>query len=519
MKPFPKPLVKCLTLFAAAALLTSCEHIPSVGHDFKKPEAPKVNGYTPTPLAPETASTTNALYGEAQRFISGNDIQFDWWKAFQCPQLNTLVEKSLRRNGTITAAWAALRQAQEQVYAQQGAYYPTLDGSYTITRQQVAGNVANTSAPGFQANGSSIFPYQAPTPPYNSEVTWTMHLAQLAVGYTPDIFGLNRRTVESLVAQTAMQHFELDAAFTTLAGTVVGAAIQEASTRSQIEATTNIINANIKMLEALRNQRREGYACDLDVEAQEVALAQVEQTLPPLQVQLEQTRDLIRALVDNLPSQDVEETFKFASMHLPQDLPVSLPSYIIRQRPDVRAAEENMRSANALFGVAIANRLPQFTITGGMSATAETFSQMFDYGAGGWSIVGNVTQPIFEGFTLLHRQRAANQALVQAAAQYRTTVVAAYQNVADILHALVSDADALKAAAKTERASKHLLDLATTQFQDGYASYLALLSAEQAYEQAVLSVAQAQANRFSDTASLFEALGGGWWNCAELTKK
>ncbi|MGP8200511.1 MAG: efflux transporter outer membrane subunit [Limisphaerales bacterium] len=515
MTPSRKPNIIYLTSIAALALLAGC----AVGPDFKKPAAPSVKGYTPGPLPPATSGVSNVMGGEAQRFVSGQDIQFEWWRAFQCPQLNTLVDTALRRNDSITAAWAALRQAQEQVYAQQGAYYPTLDGSYTVTRQQIPGNVANTSSPGWQGNGTSILPLQSPNPPYTSEITWTMHLAQLMVGYTPDVFGLNRRTVESLDAQAAQQRFELDAAYITLASSVVGAAIQEASTRSQIDATEKIIDANRRMLAALKHQRTSGYACDLDVEAQEVALDQVEQTLPPLQKQLEQTRDLIRALVDNLPSQDVEETFQFASLHLPQDLPLSLPSSIIKQRPDVRAAEEQMRSANAQVGVAIANRLPQFTITGGMSATATTFSQLFDYGAGGWSIAGNVTQPIFQGFTLMHRQRAANQALIQAAAQYRSTVVAAFQNVADTLHALVSDADALKAASRSERAAKHLFDLATTQYQDGYASYLALLSAEQAYDQAVINLVEAQANRYADTAALFEALGGGWWNRADLAGK
>jgi NodT family efflux transporter outer membrane factor (OMF) lipoprotein len=508
-----------LTVLAASMLLTSCAHIPSVGPDFKKPEAPKAAGYTPSPLAPTTSSATKVAGGEAQHFVSGHDIPFEWWRAFQCPALDSLVDKALRRNDSITAAWAALRQAQEQISAQQGAYYPSLDANYNITRQQVAGNVANSSAPGYQGNGTLLAPFQSSSPPYNSDLTWTMHVASLMVGYTPDIFGLNRRTVESLDAQAAMQHFELDAAYITLASSVVGAAIQEASTRSQIDATEKIIDANVQILEALKNQMKSGYACDVAVAAQEAALAQLEQTLPPLQKQLEQTRDLIRALVDNLPNQEVEETFQFSSLHLPQDLPLSLPSTIIRQRPDVRAAEEQMRSANAQVGVAIANRLPQFTLVGGMSATATTFSQLFDYGSGGWSIAGNVTQPLFQGFTLLHRQRAANQALIQAAAQYRSTVIAAYQSVADTLHALVSDADALKAAVKSERAAKRSLDLATSQFNAGYASYLALLSAEQTYDQAVINLVQAQANRFGDTAALFEALGGGWWNRADLTRK
>jgi NodT family efflux transporter outer membrane factor (OMF) lipoprotein len=514
-----KPFVLCLTALATPALLTSCAHIPSVGPDFKKPEAPKADGYTPKPLAPTTSSATNVLGGEAQRFVSGQDVPFDWWQTFQCPALSKLVDEALRRNASITAAWAALRQAKELVYAQQGSYYPSVDADYNVTRQQVAGNVANTSSPGFQANGTSILPLQSSSPPYNSAITWTMHVAQLTIGYTPDVFGLNRRTVESLDAQAAMQRFELDAAYLTLASSVVGAAIQEASTRSQIEATEKIIKANVNILEALKNQRASGYACDLAVAAQETQLAQVEATLPPLQKQIEQTRDLLRALVDNLPSQDVDETFQFSSLRMPQDLPLSLPSTIIRQRPDVRAAEENMRSANAQVGVAVANRLPQFTLTANGSGTATVITEMFSRGGPGWSVAADVSQPLFEGFTLLHRQRAAKQAWIQSVAQYRSTVIAAFQNVADTLHALVSDADALKAAAKAERAAKHSLDLTATQYQTGYTSYLALLSAEQTYDQAVINTVQAQANRYADTAALFEALGGGWWNRADLARK
>jgi NodT family efflux transporter outer membrane factor (OMF) lipoprotein len=510
-----KPFVICLATIAASTLLTSC----AVGPDFKKPEAPKADGYSPNPLSPTTSSTTNVVGGEVQRFNSGQDISFEWWKAFQCPELNKLVEEALRRNGSITAAWAALRQAQELVYAQQGYYYPSLSADYNVTAQQAAGNIANSTAPGYQDNGRLIAPLQQSTPPYNSSLTWTMHTASLLAAYSPDIFGLNRRTVESLDAQAAMQRFELDAAYITLASSVVGAAIQEASTRAQIEATVKMIDANIKILEALKNQLKSGYVCDVDVAAQEAALAQLEEALPPLQQQLEKTRDLIRALVDNLPSQDVEETFLFSSLHLPQDLPLSLPSTIIRQRPDVRAAEENMRSANAQLGVAIANRLPQFTLTASGYGTATAIQDMFSHGGPGWSLVGDVSQPVFQGFTLLHRQRAAKQAMIQAAAQYRTTVIAAFQNVADTLHALVSDADALKAAAAAERAAKHSLDLAASQYQTGYASFLALLSAEQTYDQAAINTVQAQANRFGDTAALFEALGGGWWNRAELTKK
>jgi NodT family efflux transporter outer membrane factor (OMF) lipoprotein len=494
-------------------LLAGC----AVGPNFKEPAAPKDGGYTVNPLS-ITSNAANVAGGEEQRFVEGQDIPAEWWRAFQCPELNTLVIKALRANPTIASAKAALRQAQELVYAQQGYHYPSVNGNYNVTRQQVAGNVANTSAPGFQGNGTSILPLQSTSPPYNSPITWTMHVAQLMVGYSPDVFGLNRRTVESLNAQTAMQRFELDAAYITLASSVVGTAIQEASLRSQVAATEKIIDANVRQLGALGNRRKSGYSSDIDVAAQEAALAQVEQTLPPLQKQLEQTRDLIRAFVGNLPNQDVEETFQLSSLHLPQDLPLSLPSTIVRQRPDVRAAEELMHSANAQVGVAIANRLPQITLTAGASGTATVIDQIFSHGGPGWSIAGDVSQPLFQGFTLLHRQRAANQALIQAAAQYRSIVIGAFQNIADTLHALEFDANTLKAAAATERATKVSFDLTTRQFQVGYANYLTLLSAEEAYNQAVIAVAQAQANRFADTAALFQALGGGWWNRDDLTR-
>jgi len=501
---------------AVGALITSC----AVGPNFKKPTVPAgaTNGYAPTPFS-STSSTTNIAGGEAQHFNTNLDIPFDWWKAFECPELNSLVEKALRANPTIEAARASLRQAQELTYAQQGGYYPTIGGDYNVERQELAGNLGGNS-PGVQGNGSVISTYQNPNgQPFNAPVYYTFHTAEVTVGYTVDVFGENRRQVESLEAQAAMQRYELDAAYITLESSVVGAAIQEASTRDQIAATEKIISASSRALDALKHQRKSGYVSDMDVAAQEVTLAQIQQTLPPLQKQLEQIRDLIRALAGNMPGQDVPETFQLSSLHLPQDLPLSVPSAIIKQRPDVRAAEETMRSANAQIGAAIANRLPQFTISGAYGGAASQFGQMFSSGGPFWNITGDVAQTIFAGGTLMHRQRAAKQAMIQSAAQYRSTVLGAFQNVADTLHALVADADALKAASATEQAAKTSFDITTRQYQVGYANYLALLISEQAYTQAVIAVVQARANRYADTAALFQALGGGWWNRADLAKK
>jgi NodT family efflux transporter outer membrane factor (OMF) lipoprotein len=234
--------------------------------------------------------------------------------------------------------------------------------------------------------------------------------------------------------------------------------------------------------------------------------------LPPLQTQFEQTRDLIRALVGQLPNNDVPETFELDALALPPEVPLSLPAKIIAQRPDVRAAEAQLHAANAQVGVALAAMLPQFSITGNDGGNADQFAWMFRRGGPFWSLVGNASQPVFEGGTLLHRKRAANEALKQAAAQYQSSVLTAYQNVADTLHASLSDAAALAANVRAENAANVTYQLTQQQLDLGYVDYLTLLNAETTYRQASIQRVQAQAMRYGDTVALFQALGGGWWN-------
>jgi len=502
-----RPYLLCAASLAAVA---GC----AVGPNFRRPTAPKDAGYTTAPL-PQATASANVLGGDAQRFVAGQDVSFKWWEAFGSPALNSLVEQAFRANPTIPAAQAALRQAQELVRAQQGFFFPTVAANYDFERQKLAGNESGTSAPGAQGNGTTITAYQSPSPnpaPHNLPLYFNFQTAQFSVGFVPDVFGGNRRKVESLDAQAQLQRFELEATYITLASNVVAAAIQEAATRAQIVATKEIIDFNEKSLAILLDKFKLGYAMRIDVAAQEAALAQAEALLPPLEKQFEQTRDLIRALVGKLPNQEVAETFELASLQLPQDLPLSLPSKIIEQRPDVRAAEEQLRSVNAQVGVAIAAMLPQFSIAGTYGGTATEFSQLFRSGGPFWTLVGDVTQPMFAGGTLLHTKRAADQALLQAAAQYQTTVITAYQNVADTLHALLSDADALAAALEAERAARVTLDLTDERMRNGYTDYLTDLLAEMAYQQALLGRVQAQATRFGDTAALYQAIGGGWWN-------
>jgi len=478
----------------------------AVGPNFHRAVAPPLAAYSTTALPPATASAP-VLGGDAQRFVSDQDVSFKWWEAFGSAPLNALVEQSLRANPTVPAAQAALRQAQELVAAQRGYFAPSLAADYSFERQKLSGNIASTAAPGLQGNGQNLVP-SAPAQP----LTYDFHTVELTVGFTPDVFGLNRRKVESLDAQAQMQRFELEATYVTLASNVVAAAIQEAALRAQIVATRQIIDFNAKALQLLQAKYQQGYAMRLDVAMQEAQLAQAQALLPPLQKSLEQTRDLLRVLAGRFPSEELEQTFTLSSLKLPQDLPLSLPAKIIRQRPDVLAAEENVRSLNAQLGVAIANMLPQFSITGALGGEATQLAWVFRHGGPFWSLIGGVSQPLFQGGTLLHTKRAAEAALQQAAAQYQQTVLAAYQNVADTLHAILSDADELATALAAERAAKVALDTTHQQMQDGFVDYVTDLQAQVSYAQALIVLVQAQSTRFGDTAALYQALGGGWWN-------
>jgi NodT family efflux transporter outer membrane factor (OMF) lipoprotein len=475
----------------AVLLLTGC----AVGPNFVGPPPPDVAGYTPEPLGRATVAA-NARAGEAQRFDRARDLPGDWWTLFHSRALNALVEKALARNPDLQAAQAALRVAKENVYAQQGALFPSVDGSFSGSRQKLA--VASPSDAG------------------SDSPTFNLFTGQLNVSYSPDVFGGTRRSIEVLAAQADSQRFALEATYLTLTSNLAGASVQEASLRGQIAATLSIIKIETDVLSILRRQRGLGAIAEADVVAQEAALAQAELALPPLRKQLAQQRDLLAALTGGFPGQQLPEQFVLGSLRLPRDLPVSLPSQLVEQRPDIRAAEANLHAASAQIGVAIANRLPNITLTATTGSTALSVDQLFTPGTGFWSAAGAVTQPIFHGGTLLHRELAAKAAFDQAAAQYRSVVITAFQNVADALRAIQSDAVALQKAVASERAAAKSLDIARHRLELGDINYLALLNAQQTYQQALLSLAQARAARFADTVALFQALGGGWWNRSDV---
>ncbi len=494
--PVARALRRALPM-AATLLLAAC----AVGPDFRTPAPPAVDRYTPRPVA-TTAATPRLAGGAAQRFETGADIPGDWWTLFHSAPLNALIAQALAHNHDLKAAQAALRVAHENRLAQRGAFLPSVSASFSASHQRQ----------------STLL---APVPNYPvvpSEFQYNLYTPQLSISYTPDVFGGARRASESLQAQEQAARFQMIATWNTLASNVAVAAIQLAALQAQVEATRQSVDVGTKMLEILRYQYAKGYASRVDLAAQEAQLAQTRAALPPLQKQLAQQRDQLAVLTGRFPSQAQEPRFTLASLHLPEELPLSLPSALVEQRPDIRQAQANLHAASAAVGVATAARLPSLTLSADTGSTALEFSKLFTGGTGFWDVAAGITAPIFEGGSLRHQQRAAKAAYDEASEQYRGTVLVAFQNVADTLAALEQDAKALQAAAAAEQAAKLTLDLTRRQLEDGYAGRLQWLTAEQAWQQARIALVQAQANRYADTAALYQALGGGWWHHNDLAK-
>jgi NodT family efflux transporter outer membrane factor (OMF) lipoprotein len=471
-----------LLLTSVAAALCSC----AVGPNFKKPDAPPVKDYLAQPPPEQTGA-------DAQKYVAGQDIPGQWWTLFHSSALDELVQQSLKSNPTLQAAQATLRQANENVAAQKGAFFPKVQAEYDFSRNR---DPTGTLQPALNSGA----------PVYN------LHTAQVSVSYMFDFFGLERRQVESLQAQADSQRFQLEAAYLTLTSNVVTTAIQEASLRAQIAATTEIVNSERETARILRRQFELGSIAETDVMATDAALANLEATLPPLEKQLAVQRHQLAALAGRFPSDEPSQKFELDALTLPVEIPLSVPSELVRQRPDVLSAEAQLHVASAELGVATANLFPQISLTAAAGGTSTVFSQLFSSGNTFWNVGGSLTQTLFAGGTLIHQRRAAAAALDAAGAQYRAVVLAAFQNVADALTALQLDADAVNANLKAAQSGADSLKATRHNVELGLASYLALLTAEQTYNQAVLNLAQARANRYSDTAALLQALGGGWWN-------
>jgi NodT family efflux transporter outer membrane factor (OMF) lipoprotein len=478
---------------AILSMLTGC----MVGPDFHSPVQSDAGRFTEAALPGHTVSAVVAG-GEAQRFGPERDIPGDWWALFHSDQITALVTRALKANPDVAAAQATLRQARETTRAELGALFPSLSATGQLERQR-----ESLAAIGF-GNGSATF---------------TTYAATLNVAYTLDAFGGIRRQVEQLGAQADYQRFELEATDLTLAANVINAAINEAALRAQIDTTHDIIKADTDALNLTKSRFQLGGVSQVDVLQQQSLLDTQIATLPGLEKQRQQARNQLAVYLGGHPDQYSMPTLDLNRLTLPADLPVSLPSKLVEQRPDIRAYEALLHSATAAVGVATANELPNISLSASLGREGSNIPNLFTPAGLVWTIASSITAPIFEGGTLTARKRAAQAALEVAAAQYSSTVNTAFQNVANALVAIERDAETLRAALAARKTASDSLSVARSQYTAGAGTYLNVLTAEQADYSSRLNLITARAARFSDTVALFQALGGGWWNRTDVDPK
>lgn len=476
-----------------ALLLSGC----AVGPNFETPAPPGVTSF----LVGTAKDPAGADQVPGQKVERGGEIPPQWWELLRSENLDRLVQDGITHNSDLSAAEAAVRVARANALAQRGSLFPSVSAELDASRQRIP--IAIDPDTG-----------EASSPSRYSVVT-----RQVSVSFVPDVWGGTRRQIESADAEAESQAFQREGVYLTLASNIALAAIEEARLRGQIAATNRIITLQLDLLRVLRRQYEQGHIALPDVVTQETAVAQARLLLPSLERELGQQRNLLAVLTGRFPSEARLPTFQLASFKLPRKLPrklpLSLPGDLVRQRPDIRMAEANLRAANAGIGAAIAERLPQITLS---ASTGKSWSNAPDLSPGGvfWSLGNNVAQKVFDAGALAHKQRAAEEATNQPIAQYRSTVLTAFQNVADVLRALQSDARMIEAAGAARKSAQQNVDLVRRQVEQGQVNIPMLIEAQRAYLETSLAYVDAQASRIADTVALFQALGGGWWNRPEL---
>jgi NodT family efflux transporter outer membrane factor (OMF) lipoprotein len=466
-----------------ACVLAAC----AVGPDFVRPAGPASQRYT----YEEEPVVAIGAEGVAQRFERGAKIAADWWRLFNCPKLNAVVAQSIADNPTLQAAQASLRQSQDNLRAGYGIFFPQIGASFQPTRQQFS------PARFGETTGPSIF---------------NLYTFSATASYLLDVWGGERRTVEGLGAQVDVQYYNAQGTYLSLSGNVVNAIVAQAAYQAEIEATQQLLRFLREQEDITAAQAHAGvvpYANLLSIQSE---LATTEATLPPLEQQLAHTTHLLATLIGKAPADVAPPRVTLSELTLPKDLPVSLPSDLVRQRPDILVAEAQLHSASAQIGVATAALFPSFTLSGTYGWNSTSLPSLFGSNAAFWTIGADLATPLIQGPMLWFQRKAAIEAYQQALANYRQTVLAALAQVADALDALNHDGQTLRAESRALGAAAEALHLIQVNYQAGTVNYLQVLIADYQYQQANLGYIQAVGQRLQDTAALFVALGGGWWN-------
>lgn len=478
----PQSMVKMIASAIVIGWLAGC----AVGPDFKRPARPAVTTYTPSPLPDLSASAATAL-GGSQRFVAGEGANPQWWQEFGSAKLDTLIAEALQASPTLAGAQAALRQARELYSAQAGSTrYPQVDASLGGQRQR------------FNPNSSGL-----PGDPRE----FNLYNASVGVHYNLDLAGGNRRALEALAARSDYQRYQLDGARLTLVGNIVTTAISQARFLAQIQTSEAILRAQEEQLELTRERLRLGQASDSEVLGLQTEVEQTRAGIPLLRKQLQQSEHLLAVLAGRPPGAGGLPSFSLQEFTLPTLLPLTVPSELVRTRPDIQAAEALLHAANAEYGVAIANLYPQLNLSANLGSQALTTGALFGSGSAIWSLVAQLTQPLFNP-GLPAEKRAALAAFDAAAAHYQGVVLESLRNVADVLRALENDARRLAALSAADAAAQGSLELMQRTYRLGAASYVQLVIAQQQAQQTQIDLIDAQSQRLLDSAAFYQAMGG-----------
>jgi NodT family efflux transporter outer membrane factor (OMF) lipoprotein len=478
-------LKNSLYLIFSALFMTGC----MVGPDFVRPQPPAVSRYTHE----KGAKKTVAAAGEAQWFEIGKKIANDWWLLFKSCELDAVVEKAIEGNPSLQAAIWTMNQSRDNLRAGYGVFFPQIDGNFGAGREKFSPA---------QFGGSNFI----------KSSTFDLYTLEGTLSYTLDVFGGERRQVEGLAAQVRYQTQTARAAYLTLVGNVVNAAIAASAYRAQIAATQQIIGFQKEQVNIAQSQAEGGTAPYSNVLALRTQLEATQASLPPLKNNLSQSQHLLTALLGKLPQEWTPPKLDLATLSLPAHIPLSLPCDLVRSRPDILAAEAQLHSASANIGAATAAMLPNLTLSGNIGQNSTNITNLFETSAGFWALAANAAAPIFHGGTLWFQRRAAIDAYKTSLYNYRQVVVSAFQQVANSLRALQFDAQTLKANADALETATENLKLVSANYGAGIANYLQLLSADTQYQQARMGFIEARALRLQDTAALFVALGGVCWS-------
>ena len=483
MSIFQASVCRHACLAAMLATLGAC----AVGPNFVRPAPLDADRYTAEPMP----AATVAADAHAQRFTAGAALDADWWRLFKSAQLDAVVQQALANNPTLQASEASLRQSQHKLRAGYGVFFPQVGAELDAARERIAPLEQGLQTP------PSVF-----------------NLITLSgtIGYALDIFGGERRTVEGLKAQVDYQRYASKAAYLTLSANVVNTSIARAAYVAEVRATEQLIELQKQQLKSTEVEVRAGTAAYSDVLSLRRLIAANQATLAPLKQQISQTGDLLATLEGTVPSNATLPDIDLTGLSLPVDLPVSLPSDLARQRPDILSSEAELHAASANIGVATAAMFPSVSLSATYGAAGSSFGTLSAANDRFWSIGPSATIPVFQGGTLWYGRKAAIDAYQVAQATYRQTVLDAFAQVADALKALEHDAQALQAQVDAQRAAGEALKLLQVNYGAGLVAYLEVWAADVQFHEATIAYLQAVAQRYQDTVALFVALGGGWWN-------